>query len=61
MKRFYEVELKYVSFTTITVEAENPEQAEALAWEELSTDGSYRSDYGDWSLESIEQAKEQTA
>jgi len=59
MKKSYQVELRYVSFTTITVEAETEEEAEAIAWQELATDGSYRSDYGDWSLESIEE--EQTA
>lgn len=52
--KIFEVELKYTSYTTITIEAENQEQAENLAWQELQTDGSYRSDYGDWTLESIE-------
>lgn len=60
MKTF-EIELKYTSYTTITVEAENLEQAEQLAWDELATDGSYRSDYGDWTLESIEESKQVTA
>lgn len=54
----YQVELKYTSFTTITIEADSADQAEALAWEELETDGSYRSDYGNWELESIEAGKE---
>ena len=53
----YEVELKYTSYTTITIEADSPEQAEEIAWQELATDGSYRSDYGNWELESIEQTK----
>jgi hypothetical protein len=51
----YEVELKYTSYTTITIEANSAEEAEAIAWQELATDGSYRSDYGDWELESIEE------
>lgn len=51
----YEVELKYTSYTTITIEAESADDAEAIAWTELATDGSYRSDYGDWALESIEE------
>ena len=42
----YEVELKYTSYTTITIEADSPEQAEEIAWQELASDGSYRSDYG---------------
>lgn len=56
----YEVELKYTSYTTITVEANSFEDAERIAREELATDGSYRSDYGDWTLESIEQTQGQT-
>ena len=51
----YEVELRYTSYTTITIEANSQEEAEAIAWQELATDGSYRSDYGDWRLESIEE------
>lgn len=57
MKKTYEVELKYESYTVITVEADNAEEAEALAWKELESDGSHRSDYGNWSLESIEEMK----
>lgn len=52
--KMYEVELRYESYTTITIEANTPEEAEAIAWQELATDGSYRSDYGNWALESIE-------
>jgi len=48
----YQVELKYESYTTLTIEAETPEEAEALAWQELETDGSYQA-YGNWELESI--------
>ena len=51
----YEVELRYESYTIITIEANTPEEAEALAWQELQTDGAYRSDYGNWELESIEE------
>lgn len=52
--KFFEVELKYTSYTTITIEASSQDEAETLAWKELETDGSYRSDCGDWTLESIE-------
>jgi hypothetical protein len=57
VKKTYEVELKYTSYTVITIEADTAEQAEQIAWQELATDGSYRSDYGDWELESIEEVK----
>jgi hypothetical protein len=50
----YQVELKYVSYTIFTVEANSEEEAELNAWKELETDAEHRSDYGDWSLESIE-------
>lgn len=54
MKKVYEVELKYESYTIFTVEADSPEEAETAAWKELETDAEHRSDYGDWMLESIE-------
>jgi hypothetical protein len=54
----YEVELRYTSYTVITVEAASQEDAETIAWDEIATDGSYRSDYGDWQLESIEEINE---
>ncbi len=57
MKKTYEIELKYESYTVITVEADNAEEAEKLAWTELESDGSHRSDYGNWSLESVEEMK----
>lgn len=58
MRKMYEVELRYTSYTVITIEADDAEQAEVLAWQELATDGSYRSDYGDWVLESIEEVNQ---
>lgn len=57
MKKLFEVEMRYESYTTITVEADNAEEAEQLAWKELESDGSHRSDYGNWSLESVEEMK----
>jgi hypothetical protein len=53
--KIYEVELKYESYTTVTVEANSPEEAEDKAWQELETDE--RRAYGEWSLESIEELK----
>ena len=60
-KKMFEVELRYESYTVITVEADNAEEAEKIAWDELSSDGSYRSDYGNWELESIEEVKPEGA
>jgi hypothetical protein len=56
MKKTYEVELKYTSYVIITVEADNEEEAETLAWRELELSGSI-SRGGDWELESIEEMK----
>jgi hypothetical protein len=50
----YNVELKRTSYMTITVEAENEDEADRLAWEEVERG---RSDIYDalWELESIEE------
>lgn len=44
----YHVELKRVSYVNLSIEADSPEQAEELAWEELRADGSYGMKYADW-------------
>lgn len=51
--KIFEVELKRTSFVMLRVEAENAEQAEVLAWEELASDGSYGEGYASWDIESI--------
>ena len=51
----YNVELKRTSYITITVEAENPDQADHLAWEKLEREEPHLGD-ADWMLESIEEA-----
>lgn len=57
MKHFA-VELKRTSYVTIYVEAETQEQAEDMAWAELSAGESYGiADDADWNVESIEEAK----
>jgi len=50
----YQVELKRVSYVTMTIEADNEDQAEVLAWDELVTDGLWGTD-AEWFVESIEQ------
>lgn len=55
MKQFA-VELKRTSYVTIYVDAETKDQAEELAWDELSEDGSYVTGKdANWDLESIEE------
>lgn len=44
----YHVELKRTSYVNISIEAESPEEAEQLAWDELQSDGSYGMKYADW-------------
>ena len=51
----YEVELKRVSYVVITVETENPEQAEEKAWKELENDNLCED--ASWELESVEELK----
>jgi hypothetical protein len=46
--------LKRTSYINVTVEANNVEEAEQLAWDELQSDGSYELTYADWEIESIE-------
>ena len=46
----YEIELRRTSYTVVTVEAENEEAAETLAWAELE-----KHKDGDWAIESVEE------
>jgi hypothetical protein len=50
----YQVELKRVSYVTVTVEADSPEAAEDAAWLELQT-GDYDDTNADWSLSDVEE------
>ncbi len=55
MKTF-EIELKRTSYVTMTIEAETQDEAEALAWNEVSQDGSYGTgNDADWNLNHIEE------
>lgn len=51
----YEVELRRTSYITVTVEADNKDQAEEKAWEEL--EGRDDESYATWDIESIEEQK----
>ena len=48
----YQVELKRTSYINLTIEAENEDEAEALAWKQVDQD--YYRDDGAWDIESIE-------
>jgi aspartate/glutamate racemase len=50
----YEVELERISYTTITVQAENEDAAEEAAWEELAK-GDFKDDSASWRVESVEE------
>jgi hypothetical protein len=52
----YEVELRYESYVTITVEADNEDEAEAMAWKEIEAD--WPKHTGSWSFESVEEIYE---
>jgi hypothetical protein len=49
----YQIEMKRTSYVTLTIEAENEDEAEALAWKQVDQD--YYRDDGYWDLESIEE------
>jgi hypothetical protein len=51
----YQIELKRTSYVTLTIEAENEDEAEANAWLELASDGSYGDRDAHWDIESIEE------
>ena len=48
----YQIELKRTSYVNLTIEAENIDEAEALAWKQVDQD--YYRDDGAWDIESIE-------
>lgn len=51
---FYNVELKRVSYVTLQIEADSPDKAEELAWDEIQKSGeSFWGDDADWTCESI--------
>jgi hypothetical protein len=50
----YQVELKRVSYVTLTVEAKNQGAAEDAAWLELQT-GDYDDDGAEWELNDVEE------
>lgn len=52
----YQVELKRVSYVTITVEAEDADAAEDAAWLDLQT-GDYDDVNADWSLSDVEEVQ----
>jgi hypothetical protein len=53
----YEVELQRISYITITVEADDEDAAEALAWQRIEQD-CVDIDDSQWNLESIEEVYE---
>jgi hypothetical protein len=55
---FYHVEFKRTSWINLRIEADSPEEAEKLAWEEIETDGSYGIDHADWYCNGVYKEKE---
>jgi len=51
----YEVELRYESYMHYTVEAEDRDQAEELAFDRLRSEGVDSTRYGRWDTDSIEE------
>ena len=53
----YEIELRRTSFVTLTIEAEDQDAAEAMAWEQIQRN--YYRDDGDWEIDSVDQVQDQ--
>lgn len=49
----YQIELRRTSYVNLTIEAENEDEAEALAWKDV--DQNYYRDDGSWEIDSIEE------
>ena len=45
----YNVELRHLAYVNLTIEADSPEQAEALAWAQVEN-GEVGDSDGDWTL-----------
>lgn len=56
MKTF-EVELRRTSYIVLTIDAENEDDAEAKAWEQIER-GAYRHEDASWEVESVERVWE---
>jgi hypothetical protein len=57
MKKTYEIELRRTSYIALTIEAENEDDAKALAWQQSMP---YHSTYdSQWDIESIEEVTNQ--
>jgi hypothetical protein len=54
----YGVELKRTSYIFVTVEAENEDDAEKLAWKRIEADGGININDSSWEVESIEEITE---
>lgn len=52
----YQVELRRTSFINVWIDAENEEQAEALAWKEVSNFDPVN-DSASWDIEYLEEVK----
>ena len=50
----YQVELQCISYTRVCVEAEDQDQAEVLAYDQIQR-GGFICDDGHWDIESIEE------
>lgn len=51
--RTYQIELRREAYITVTVEANDQDGAEALAWKQIQND--YYKDDGAWQIDSIEE------
>lgn len=55
--RTYEIELRRTSFVTLTIEAEDQDAAETLAWDQIQRD--YYRDDGDWEIGFVDEVNDE--
>jgi len=51
--KIYQIEMKRISYVNLTIEADNKDEAERLAWLKMEQD--YYRDDGNWDIETIEE------
>jgi hypothetical protein len=54
MMKVFEVELRRTSYIVLTIEAENEDEAQKKAWDEIER-GDYKHEDAQWDIESVEE------
>lgn len=55
----YHISLKYTAYANYEIEAANPADAEAEAWDEVRADSDHATSYGEWTTASVDELTEE--